>query len=80
MIHPKSSDVAGAPALHRPEFLTEMQVSEYLSVAPATVRKWRMLKKGPPAVKIGFCVRYRQADVDAWSNAQPISGGAAEAN
>lgn len=72
------TQIAFNPTLHRSEFLNEIQVSEYLGVAPATVRKWRQLRKGPPAVKIGFCIRYRQSDVDAWIEAQPIVGGTME--
>jgi predicted DNA-binding transcriptional regulator AlpA len=58
----------------RTEYLSAPQVAELLNIKPETVRKWRQLKKGPPAVKIGACVRYRQADLNAWVDSLPRNG------
>ncbi len=78
MTQQTTSVIPSEPSLHRPELLTEAQVSDYLSVALATIRKWRQLKKGPPAIKLGAAVRYRRADVDAWLDSRPEIGGTPE--
>lgn len=42
------------------------QVAEQLQVAEQTLRYWRHVGSGPPSIKVGRGVRYRQSDVDAW--------------
>jgi excisionase family DNA binding protein len=54
-----------------PEMLNEHQVAEYLNMSVASVRRWRLIRKGPKFVKIGSAVRYRSDDVDAWLNSCP---------
>ncbi|MGN6670654.1 MAG: helix-turn-helix transcriptional regulator [Candidatus Nucleicultricaceae bacterium] len=39
-------------------YLTEKQVSELLQISLSTLRKWRVLGKGPKYIKIGRLVRY----------------------
>lgn len=39
-------------------YWTESQVSEELQIALPTLRRWRVLGKGPKYVKIGKLVRY----------------------
>jgi excisionase family DNA binding protein len=46
--------------------LNEHQVAEYLNLSVASVRRWRLFRKGPKFLKIGSAVRYRREDVDAW--------------
>lgn len=46
--------------------LDERQVAEFLRIKPDTVRKWRVFKKGPRAIKVGHLVRYQMTDVEAW--------------
>ena len=43
--------------------LTEMQVAEQLGLSVATLRAWRLQKRGPRFVRFGRCVRYLPADV-----------------
>ena len=38
----------------------------YVGLKPPTMRKWRRERKGPPYIKIGRLVRYRQRDLDAF--------------
>lgn len=38
--------------------LTESEAASWLSIAPATLRRWRVEGKGPPFTKIGRAVRY----------------------
>lgn len=45
-------------------------VANYLDVAPSTLYDWRLRRIGPPAIKVGRHLRYRQADVDRWLDKQ----------
>ena len=40
-------------------FLNEQEVSKRLNVSVATLRRWRLEKRGPTFVKVGSFVRYR---------------------
>lgn len=44
--------------------LTEHEVAERLSMSVATLRAWRLKRKGPRYVRFGRAVRYLVADVD----------------
>lgn len=48
--------------------LTIDQAAAYLSIPKATLYTWRTRRPGfgPRAVKLGGCLRYRRADLDAW--------------
>lgn len=56
------------------ELLDEHDVATRLSVSVQTIRRWRMLRRGPKFVKVGFHVRYKPEDVAAWLNQQPTGG------
>jgi hypothetical protein len=54
---------------------TEDQVAEMLQVSLSKLRKWRMRsngkeRKGPPFKKIGRLVRYPEAGLHAYINAE----------
>ena len=49
-----------------PAVLSLQAAARYLDVKEATLRDWRVDRKGPPAIKYGRLVKYRQADLDAW--------------
>ncbi len=51
---------------HPKSLMDERQLAEFLRIKPDTIRKWRVFKKGPRAIKIGHLVRYQMADVEAW--------------
>ena len=55
-------------------FLTEQEVSTRLNVSVATLRRWRLEKRGPTFRKIGSLVRYRTEDLDTWVAALPTGG------
>lgn len=55
--------------------LTETDVSEQLKVSLASVRRWRLEKRGPAFVKVGACVRYRPEDLELWVTSLPTAGG-----
>lgn len=52
----------GGPA----SLLTEQQVSVMIKVSVAALRKWRLERRGPPVLKIGRLVRYRERDIEEW--------------
>lgn len=55
-----------------PRLLTAEEVAEQLQVAVNTLYDWRTRKPvyGPPAIKVGKYLRWKQADVEAWIDAQ----------
>ena len=55
-------------------FLNEQEVSQRLNVSVATLRRWRLEKRGPMFVKVGSLVRYRPEDLDSWVAALPTGG------
>ncbi len=48
--------------------LTIDEAADYLAIPKATLYTWRTRRVGfgPRAVKMGGCLRYRRADLDAW--------------
>jgi predicted DNA-binding transcriptional regulator AlpA len=47
--------------------LTSEEVSSIVGLSIETLAQWRSQKRGIPYLKISRnCVRYRQADLDAW--------------
>jgi len=54
--------------------LNEQQVARLLNVSIATIRRWRLLRRGPIFIKLSSLVRYRREDVDAWLKSQPTGG------
>ena len=55
--------------------MTETEVAKRLNVSLASVRRWRLERRGPAFVKVGALVRYRPEDLDAWLSALPTGGG-----
>jgi len=58
-------------------FLNEQEVSKRLNISVATLRRWRLEKRGPMFVKVGSLVRYRPEDLDLWVAALPTGGAVA---
>ncbi len=54
----------------RSEFLSPIQLAEYLGVPIGTIYSWRHVGTGPPGARMGGHVRYRRSDVDEWVEAQ----------
>ena len=55
-------------------FLTEKEVAKQISVSLASLRRWRLLQRGPRFVKVGALVRYRPEDLEQWMEALPVGG------
>jgi predicted DNA-binding transcriptional regulator AlpA len=57
-------------------FLTEKDVAKQIKVSLASLRRWRLLQRGPRFVKVGALVRYRPEDLEQWMAALPTGGTA----
>jgi predicted DNA-binding transcriptional regulator AlpA len=69
---PKPAVNLAPSSLAKPnEMLNERQVADYLNMSVASVRKWRLFRKGPKFVKLGRAIRYRRIDVEAWLSSCP---------
>lgn len=53
--------------------MTLQEVSDYLRVPVATLRRWRMKGTGPPSYKLGGQVRFNRTEVEDWFVAQQVS-------
>jgi len=56
--------------------MTEHEVSKRLHVSVASLRRWRLLNRGPQFLKVGSLVRYQPEEVDAWLASLPTGGTA----
>ena len=54
--------------------LNDREVAAMVGVSVATVRRWRLLHRGPRYLKIGVLIRYRPESVQQWLDAQPTGG------
>ena len=57
-------------------FLTEKDVAKQINVSLATLRRWRLERRGLRFVKVGALVRYRPEDLEQWMAALPTGGTA----
>jgi len=55
-------------------FLTELEVSRKTRISLATLRRWRLERRGPRFRKFGSLVRYGNDDLEEWIKAQPCDG------
>jgi hypothetical protein len=54
--------------------LTEDDVAKQLHVSTASLRRWRLERRGPQFIKVGSLVRYRPEELEAWLAALPTGG------
>ncbi len=58
--------------------LNEHEAAEFLGVKVKTLRDWRLRRKGPEFLKLGFAVRYSPSTLRAYiSSCRQFTGGAA---
>jgi hypothetical protein len=55
--------------------ICEKETAKILGVAIQTLRNWRHLRKGPPYVKLGRIVRYRDGDLTAFIEKHRVNPG-----
>jgi excisionase family DNA binding protein len=58
-------------------YMTQKQVAEMLGLSTATLEGWRIRGKGPRYLKLGRCVRYLVADLEAWIERRVSTSAAA---
>lgn len=46
--------------------LNESEVADALGLKVHTLRRWRLLSKGPKYLKLGSAVRYSPGDIACW--------------
>ena len=54
--------------------LTEEEVAKRLHVSLASLRRWRLERRGPQFIKVGSLVRYRPEDLESWLASLPTGG------
>ncbi len=54
--------------------LTEEEVAKHLHVSLASIRRWRLERRGPQFIKVGSLVRYRPEDLESWLASLPTGG------
>lgn len=59
----------------RVKLLPSDEALKLLPISKATLYTWMSRKKGPPAVKIGSRLFFREDQLTAWIDAQPTVGG-----
>jgi predicted DNA-binding transcriptional regulator AlpA len=65
-IQPEATPICG--------LMNEGQVAQMLGISIASLRRWRLLRKGPKYVKVGAAVRYLPVDLTAWIASRPTGG------
>ena len=55
--------------------LNEHDAARITGLSVASIRRFRLLKSGPRAVKINSSVRYRPTDIQDWLDSGPTIGG-----
>jgi hypothetical protein len=53
----------------------ERAAAKMIGCSVALMRKWRLFNEGPVYVKVGRLVRYSQADIDTFLNANRVQTG-----
>jgi hypothetical protein len=66
------------PNIRLLDLLDERDVARITRMSLASVRRWRLLRRGPRYLKIGSSVRYRPADLFAWLDSCPSGGSRGE--
>lgn len=54
--------------------LTEYDVAQRLHVSLASLRRWRLERRGPRFIKVSSLVHYRPEDVEEWLAGLPTGG------
>lgn len=48
------------------KLMTAEEAAEYLRVPIRTLYDWRLKKTGPPALRVGKFLRFREVDLEGW--------------
>ena len=64
--------------VHPSQALTEHEVAARLGLSVATLRAWRLKRKGPRYVRLGRAVRYLEVDINRFVNACAVDASIGE--
>jgi excisionase family DNA binding protein len=56
--------------------LTPNRLADRLGISPRTLQDWRSRKVGPPWIRVGRVIRYREEDVNEWIEKRTEEGQA----
>ena len=59
-------------------FLTEKELAQQIKVSLASLRRCRLLQRGPRFIKVGALGRYRAEDLEQWLETLPAGGTASQ--
>jgi predicted DNA-binding transcriptional regulator AlpA len=54
-------------------YLSTERAAELLGLAPATLVKWRRLRRGPPFARLGRRIVYSEKTLRAWAEMHAVS-------
>ncbi len=54
--------------------LNERDVARITGMSLGSVRRWRLLRRGPKFIKLNSACRYKREDVSAWLESRPSGG------
>src|ERR1700733_292763 len=60
--------------------LSEHDVKHITGLSLASIRRWRLNRRGPRFLKLGSAVRYRREDINAWLASLPTGGSSCSPN
>src|SRR5262245_58945189 len=78
-LHPPPPSTAEVPSMaqsvatngsQEQHYLTSLELAERLRTTAATVKHWRLHRKGPMFIRVGKKVVYPIAEVEAWERQQ----------
>lgn len=52
--------------------LTTDELADRLGIPANALKKWRAINDGPPYIRVGKYVRYRERDVEAWEKTRLV--------
>ena len=55
------------------QLLNQKAAADLLNVSERTLERWRVEGSGPPFMKAGRRVLYRESDIEAWLNASKVT-------
>ena len=57
------------------DVMTESETAEHIGISLSGLRKWRNDGSGPPYIRIGRLIRYREKDIEEWLAHRTVSPG-----
>lgn len=52
--------------VHMEKLLSPRELAEYVGVPLSTVYQWNYARSGPPPIRVGKHIRFRECDIETW--------------